>query len=75
MRNVSNEEADKIEEIIDSVGLSNFISAVSEICTEKADHIRSNSAAEDDLYLSRMWLNCWSVLNTAQERIIRYLGE
>lgn len=75
MRNVSNEEANKIEEIIDSVGLSNFISAVSDICVEKADHIRSNSAAEDDLYLSRMWLNCQSVLNTAQEKIIRYLGE
>tara|TARA_R100000808_G_C2110827_1_gene124931 strand:- start:251 stop:478 length:228 start_codon:yes stop_codon:yes gene_type:complete len=75
MRNVSNEEADKIEEIIDSVGLSNFISALSDICGEKADHIRSNSPAEDDLYLSRMWLNCYNVLNTTQGKIIRYLGE
>lgn len=75
MRNVSDEELNKIEEIIDSIGLSNFINAVSDICGEKADHIRSNSAAKDDVYLARMWLNCQSVLNTAQEKTIKYLGE
>ena len=49
---MSNETKDTIEQIIDKVGISGICLLISEICNEKAQHVRENWQDEN---LARDW--------------------
>ncbi len=51
-RDLTNEEKIVLEGLVDSADLNAVIMALSEICGEKAEHIRSNY---DDRKLARNW--------------------
>ncbi len=52
MRDLNTSEKLELETLIDRCGLSSVLMALSEICGEKADHIRSNW---QDEHLARDW--------------------
>ena len=52
MRDLEQLERDHLEALIDRCGLSSVLMALSEICGEKAEHIRSNW---QDEALARDW--------------------
>jgi hypothetical protein len=52
MRDLNQNERDTIETLIDRCGLSSVLMALSEICGDKAEHIRSNW---QDEILARDW--------------------
>ena len=58
---------DILEKLIDTNGLQAVIVALSQICFEKADHIRENW--QDDK-LSKLWEKNAKVLDTAQSKLI-----
>lgn len=42
MRDLNQKERDLLESFVDSCGLSSVLMSLSEICGEKADHVRAN---------------------------------
>jgi RES domain-containing protein len=59
MRDLTQQEKDQIEALIDCCGLSSVLMALSEICGEKAEHIAHNW---QDATLAKHWA-------TAESRI------
>jgi hypothetical protein len=51
------------EDAIDRHGLANVLDAISEICAEKADHIR---ASYDDKVTARTWSSMADVIRKAE---------
>lgn len=57
---------EQIEKLIDTHGVVNVLHAISEICGEKADHIRSSY---NDKVLAKAWDANAGIINTAAGRI------
>jgi hypothetical protein len=55
-----------LEGMIDQYGLKKVLSMMSDICAEKADHIRSNW---QDAALARQWENEARKLDTAASKV------
>ena len=59
----------QLEDIMDQFTLPDMISAIEDLCHEKADHIRANSwpmrAMADDEALAKEWEKCAKVLSRA----------
>jgi len=67
------ENKEKVEAIIDIVGMFSFMCMVGDICDEKADHIRSNWQDEN---LAKVWDKEAKVIHSATHKISKnYLGE
>jgi hypothetical protein len=56
---------EEIEAMIDSVGLSDMVSIMSDICYAKAEHLRSNWQDEHN---AEIWVRAGTVLNSASGR-------
>jgi len=63
---IETKEMYELEDIVDSQGLSNVIDLLSEICYEKADHLRSNWQDES---LARSWEKDASILDKISGRL------
>lgn len=57
----------QLEDIMDQFTLPDMISAIEDLCHEKADHIRANSwqTMPDDEALAKEWEKCAKVLSRA----------
>ena len=51
-RDLNQTELDQLETLIDAVGIESILMGISDICGEKADHIRANW---QDNVLARRW--------------------
>jgi len=52
LRDCTKEEIETLEKLVDSAGLQGVLMALSEICGEKAEHVRTNW---QDKPLARRW--------------------
>lgn len=70
MKRLSTEQQITLEQLIDRCGLANVVSAVADICGEKAEHIRENWQDESTAF---MWDKAGEFLEIAsqQEKITR----
>lgn len=69
MRTIQQTDLDQLETLIDSLGMSGVLSALSIICGEKHDHIL---ATYNDKQLANGWERTSTVIDKASDFAARY---
>lgn len=65
------ERVERLEDIVDAYGLAETVSALSIVCTEKADHIQTNWQATE---LAKQWEAISKRLDTVASAAYRRAG-
>ncbi len=72
-RDLTRDERCQLESLIDGAGLCAMLQALSQICDEKADHIRTNW---QDKHLAKSWNSAAGVIGVAAcNGYIQAIGE
>lgn len=66
MRDLTQDERETLERMIDAAGLGSVLEALSEVCDEKAEHIRVNW---QDSSTARAWAEACGVIGVARCRV------
>jgi hypothetical protein len=68
MAQMTGEEADALEAMVDRCGLETVVAVLAVICAEKAQHVQANW---QDRALAKAWDRCTAHLNKAENAIAK----